>query len=181
MLATEKSDAIGIAEKISTLHGLHSYRIRAVYLKKKMKLHSMCRSGSSFDTTLSFFFFLSFDFLYILASLGKWRIAVEIASSPEHKIDIFDNLKQQGKYQQAQMAYEHMNLAALGLSPITEEEFLREKALDLYLQFPLDAKVTFRFRFFSCFELSRCCLHHMHHLVGFHYHRKLIGICARCH
>ena len=66
---------------------------------------------------------------------------MEIASSPEHKMDVFKFLKEECKYQQAQMAFEYMNLAAFGAVPISQEEFLKEKDLDLYLKLPLNEEV----------------------------------------
>ena len=93
------------------------------------------------------------------ACVGKWRIAVEIASSPDHKIDIFHSLKQLCKYQQAQLAYDQMNLAALGIAPVSEEEFLHEKSLDLYVRFPFDKEKvginnTISFRCIYQFDLN---------------------------
>ena len=42
------------------------------------------------------------------------------------------------------MAFECMDLAALGVPPVSEQEFLQEKALDLYVRFPFDNKVIIR-------------------------------------
>ena len=42
------------------------------------------------------------------------------------------------------MAFECMDLAALGVAPVSEQEFLQEKALDLYVRFPFDKKVMLR-------------------------------------
>ena len=113
-LSSECNEALCAAEKICIGFNLHEKRGQLAYMKKRIKIKT-------------------------LVLKQKWRIAVEISSSQQHKTDIFFFLMENRKFREAQEAYELMGLGAFSIPPVSQRE-LDEQALEVvstYLSLPL--------------------------------------------